>query len=228
MCIKACIPSSAWTTPLIILNKVTSECITFSFPHTSWTWRGLNSPSCAPSSCLLFFFATFASGTGTLVSHISHGWLFWVSAVLCASLIFCVSYDKTTSSLSWWLMKSFLFINSRRLEIPHFFSVNLWLWARQKRVCLIQGRRDFPCGHGNDERPCVMKTAAQSDYSWWSPPTADAAQDSLSQADVTSRDEKQIFPSPSLEGFPHDAIRWSARPSKWDGVLHRRLDIIIA
>lgn len=145
-------------------------------------------------------------------SHMSHGRLFWVLAVLCASLIFRVSYNKTTSSLSWWLMKQFLFINSCRLEIPHFFSVNLWLWARQKMVCLIQGRRDFPCGHGNDARACVIKTAAQSDYSWWSPPTADPAQDSLSQADVTSWDKKQIFPSPSLEGFPHDAIKWSERP----------------
>lgn len=153
MCIKVCIPSSArTTTPLIILTKDTSEWITLSIPHTLWTWRSLSSPSCAPSSRLLFFFATFASGTATLVRHMSHGWLFWVLAVLCASLIFCVSFKKTTSSLFQRLMKYFLSIDSRRLEIPHLFSVNLWLWARQKMVCLIQGRRDFPRGHGNDER----------------------------------------------------------------------------
>lgn len=106
ICIKVCIPSSArTTTPLIILNKDTSECITLSIPHTSWTWRGLSSPSCAPSSWLLFFFATFASGTATLVCHMSHGWLFWVLAVLCPSLIFCVSFKKTTSSLFQRLMK---------------------------------------------------------------------------------------------------------------------------
>lgn len=119
-------------------------------------------------------------------------------------------------------------MDSRRLEIPHLFSVNLWLWARQKMVCLIQGRRDFPRGHGNDERACVITTAAESEYSWWSPPTADSAQDSLSQADVTSWDRKQIFPSLSSEGFPHDAFKWSETASKWDGVLHRGLDIIIA
>lgn len=68
-------------------------------------------------------------------------------------------------------------------------------------VCLIQGRRDFPCGHGNDATACVIKTAAQSDYSWWSPPTADPAQDSLSQTDVTSWDKKTNLPVSFLGGF---------------------------
>lgn len=130
------------------------------------------------------FFVTFASGTDTFVSHMSHGWLFWMLAVLCALLIFRVSDIGTTSSLFWWLIKQF--INSHRLEIPHFPDANLWLWARQKTVCLIQGSRDFPCGHGDDAKACVIKTDAQSDCSWWSPPTADPAQDSLSQADVAN------------------------------------------
>lgn len=89
MCIEVFIPSSARTTPLIILNKVTSECITFSFPHTSWTWRGLKSPSCAPSSCLLFFVATFASGTGTLVSHVTWMIILGVGCVVCVVDISC-------------------------------------------------------------------------------------------------------------------------------------------